>query len=124
MSKKSKLKRAIDDSEREIEALEQKRERSQIAVLRAMISGTKPSPEDEQYFMVFSSLIDEEREHLRQLNAELQQLESESKKKKKKEKKSKGKKAEAQAEPTAETAAPAAEGKENEKASSKKKDKK
>lgn len=83
MSKKSKLKREIEDIEREIEALEQKRERSQIAVMRAMISGTKPSPEDEQYFMVFSSLIDEEREHLRQLNAELQQLEAESKKKKK-----------------------------------------
>ena len=83
MSKKSKIKREMEDIEREIEALEQKRERSQIAVMRAMISGTKASPEDEQYFMAFSALIDEEREHLRQLNAELQQIELESKQKKK-----------------------------------------
>lgn len=74
MSKKSKLKKAIDDSEREIEALEQKRERSQIAVMRAMLTGTKPSPEDEQYFLTFSALIDQERENLRKLYAELNEL--------------------------------------------------
>ena len=74
MSKKSKLKKAIDDSEREIEALEQKRERSQIAVMRSMIDGSKPSPEDLQYFTVFSTLIDNERENLRKLYAELDEL--------------------------------------------------
>lgn len=74
MSKKSQLKKAIDDSEKEIEALERKRERSQIAVMRAMIAGTKPSPEDQQYFTVFSDLIDKEREHLRQLYAELGEI--------------------------------------------------
>lgn len=83
MSKKSQLKRAIEDSEREIEALEQKRERSQIAVMRAMLAGTKPSPEDQQYFMTFSTLIDNEREHLRSLYAELAELEGGKKKKKK-----------------------------------------
>ena len=87
MSKKSQRKKEIDDIEREIEALEQKRERSQIAVMRAMISGTKASAEDEQYFMVFSSLIDEERERLRALNAELQELEKSKKEKKSKENK-------------------------------------
>ena len=75
MSRKSReIKRAIEDSEREIEALEQKRERSQIAVMRAMLAGTKPSPEDEQYFLVFSQLIDDERQHLRSLYAELEEL--------------------------------------------------
>ena len=74
MSKKSKLKKEIDDIEREIEALEQKRERSQIAIMRAMIAGTKPSPEDQQYFDVFSTLIDNEREHLRKLYAELDEM--------------------------------------------------
>ena len=83
MSKKSQLKKAIDDSEREIEALEQKRERSQIAVMRAMLAGTKPSPEDQQYFMTFSQLIDNERENLRRLYAELAELENGKKKKKK-----------------------------------------
>ena len=74
MSRKSKIKKEIDEIEREIEALERKRERSQIAVMRAMIAGTKPSPEDEQYFEVFSSLIDQERENLRRLYAELNEI--------------------------------------------------
>ena len=88
MSKKSKLKREIDDIEREIEALEQKRERSQIAVMRAMLEGKKAAAEDEQYFLVFSQLIDEEREHLRELYAALAELDKGDKaKKEKKEKK-------------------------------------
>ena len=74
MSKKRKLKQAIEDCEREIEEYEHKRERSQIAIMRAMIAGEKPSPDDQQYFTVFSNLIDNEREHLRQLNAELNGL--------------------------------------------------
>ena len=74
MSKKGRIKKAIDDSEREIEALEAKRERSQIAVMRAMLAGTKASPEDEQYFLVFSNLIDQERENLRRLQSELDDL--------------------------------------------------
>lgn len=79
MSKKSQLKKAIDDSEKEIEALEQKRERSQIAVMRAMVSGTQPAPEDMQYFTVFTQLIDNEREHLRSLYAELDGLKKKKK---------------------------------------------
>ena len=80
MSRKSKLKREIEDCEREIEALEQKRERSQVAVMRAWIEGTKPSPEDAQYFSVFSSLIDAQRENLRKLYAELNELSNKKKK--------------------------------------------
>ena len=79
MSKKGQLKRAIQDSEREIEALEMKRERSQMAIMRAMISGQKPSPEDLQYFNVFSTLIDNERENLRSLIAELESLKKKKK---------------------------------------------
>ena len=92
MSKKSKIKREIDDIEREIEALEQKRERSQIAVMRAMLQGVKPNPEDQHYFLTFSTLIDNERENLRRLYVELAELgdkkkkDDESKKKKKKNK--------------------------------------
>ena len=74
MSKKSQLKRAIDDCEREIEAYEHKRERSQTAIMRAMLSGKKPSTEDEQYFTMFSDLIDREREKLRGLRSELDEL--------------------------------------------------
>ena len=74
MSKKSKLKKAIDDCEREMRAYERKIERSQNALVRALLTGTKPSPEDEQYFSVFSNLIDAEREKLRKLYAELNEL--------------------------------------------------
>lgn len=79
MSKKSQLKKAIDDSEKEIEALEQKRERSQVAVMRAMVAGVQPEPEDMQYFTVFSQLIDNERENLRKLYAELNDLKKKKK---------------------------------------------
>ena len=74
MSKKSQLKKAIDECEREIEAYEHKRERSQTALMRAMLAGKKPSPEDEQYFSMFSTLIDEDREKLRKLRSELAEL--------------------------------------------------
>ena len=74
MSKKSQLKKEIAEIEREIAALEQKRSRSQSAILRCMISGTKPKPEEEEYFRVFSDLIDSERERLKQLYAELDEL--------------------------------------------------
>lgn len=74
MSKKSQIKKAMEDCEREIEAYEQKRARSQTAIMRAMLAGTKPSPEDEQYFNVFSNLIDEQRENLRRLSAELEDI--------------------------------------------------
>lgn len=87
MSKKSRLKKAIEDSEREIEALEQKRERSQIAVMRAMLEGTKPSPEDQHYFLTFSTLIDNERENLRRLYMELSGLKDKKKGKDKDEQK-------------------------------------
>lgn len=79
MSKKGQLKRQIADSEREIAALEQKRERSQSALMHAMLMKTKPNPEDERYFKVFSQLIDNEREHLRSLYAELNSLENKKK---------------------------------------------
>lgn len=72
MSKKSQIKRAIEDCELEIRAYEKKRERSQTAIMRAMLTGEKPSPEDEQYFITFSALIDEAREKLRGLYAELE----------------------------------------------------
>lgn len=74
MSKKSELKKAIEESEREIAALEQKLTRSQSSLMRAMITGKKPSKEDEHYFNVLSALIDQEREHLHSLQAELDAL--------------------------------------------------
>lgn len=74
MSKKGELKKAITDSEREIEALEKKRARSQSALLEAVLMNRKPDPTDSEYFRVFTQLIEKERENLRMLIAQLKEL--------------------------------------------------
>ena len=84
MSKKGQLKREIADCEREISALEHKRERSQSALMRAMLAKQKPDPQDEEFFRVFSALIDDTRTRLRALIAELEQLQAPKKGKKNK----------------------------------------
>ena len=76
MSKKSQLKKAIKECELEIKAYESKRERSQTEVVRALLAGKKPAKRDEKYFNTFTDLIDQARERLRQLNAELKALDS------------------------------------------------
>ena len=74
MSRKSDLKKAIAESEQEIESLETKRIRSQSALLEAFLNHTEPNEKDAEYFKVFSSLIELERDNLRKLNAELESL--------------------------------------------------
>lgn len=71
MSKKSDLKKAIQESEEEIESLEKKRARSQSALLQAILNNTKPNDMDVEYFKTFSSLIEVERNNLRKLKEEL-----------------------------------------------------
>lgn len=72
MSKKSDLKRAILESEKEIAELEKKCARSQTALLQAILNNTKIDEQDAQYFRVYTSLIEVERENLRKLKEELQ----------------------------------------------------
>ena len=74
MSRKGQLKKMIADIEKEIEALEKKRARSQSALMTAMLKQEKPDPTDSEYFRVFSTLIDEERENLKKLIAEYKEL--------------------------------------------------
>lgn len=76
MSKKSELKKAIADSEEEIESLEKKRMRSQSALLEAFLNHGTPNDKDAEYFRVFSSLIELERENLRKLREELAELDN------------------------------------------------
>lgn len=80
MSKKSELKKAISDTEKEIEALEKKRARSQSVLLTAVVSKQEPNPTDVEYFRVFTALIDERRQTLRQLMQELDGLSNKKKK--------------------------------------------
>ena len=74
MSKKGDLKKAIEESEREIEALEKKRMRSQSALMEAHINNVAPNASDIEYFKIYSNLIELERKNLRQLNSELNNL--------------------------------------------------
>lgn len=74
MSKKTDLKRAIMESEKELADLERKCSRSQMAVLQAILNSTKVNEEDAQYFRVYTSLMEVERENLRKLKDELKSL--------------------------------------------------
>ena len=74
MSRKSDLEKAINESENEIDLLEQKRIRSMSAFIEALVNHDTPSPEDVEYFKTFSGLIDLERENLRRLNEELDKI--------------------------------------------------
>ena len=74
MSKKSELKKAVEQSREEIEQLERKLGRSQVAIIEAIISQSKPSDKDIEYFRTYAQLIDVERENLKKLNEELRKL--------------------------------------------------
>lgn len=74
MSKKSDLKRAIMESEKEIAELERKCSRSQTALLKSILNNTEISDLDAKYFRIYTSLIEVERENLRKLNDELKDL--------------------------------------------------
>ena len=67
MFRKSKLRRQIKQSKETIAELEQKRSRSQAALVSALLKNETPNDEDVDYFNRFSELIDRERDHLHEL---------------------------------------------------------
>ncbi len=74
MSRKSDILKKIKESEQEIENLEKRRGRSQSALLEAVVIGEKPNETDVEYFKTYTKLIDLERQNLRKLKAELENL--------------------------------------------------
>ena len=74
MSKKSELKKQIEESELEIESLEKKRNRSQSALLQAFMRKEEPIAADKEYYQVYSELIELERQNLQKLKTELNKL--------------------------------------------------
>ena len=74
MSKKSDLKKAILESEKEIDELERKCSRSQTALLKSILNNVEINEQDAQYFRIYTSLIEVERENLRKLKEELNSL--------------------------------------------------
>ncbi|MCI9518011.1 MAG: hypothetical protein HFK08_01990 [Clostridia bacterium] len=79
MAGKSKLKKDIAASREEIEKLERKLGRSQTAIIEAIITQTKPSDADIEYFRTYAQLIDVERENLQKLLAELKTFDKKQK---------------------------------------------
>ncbi len=74
MTKKKELKKAIEETRIEIENLERKLGRSQVAIIEAIITNQKPSDEDVEYFRTFAALIDVERKNLKKLTDEMKTL--------------------------------------------------
>ena len=74
MFEKRKLRKAIAASEATIEELEQKRIRSQSAIIFAIINNTEIPEADKEIFNLNTQLIDLERKQLVALNEELEKL--------------------------------------------------
>lgn len=74
MFKKAKLKSAIKKSKKQLALLEQKRYRSQAALVTAILTQTDPDDTDVDYFNHYTALITEERNNLHKLESELEQL--------------------------------------------------
>lgn len=72
--RKKQIMKEIEKSREEIENLERKLGRSQVAIIEAIITQTKPSNEDIEYFRTYAALIDVERENLKNLTQELNSL--------------------------------------------------
>ena len=70
-----KLKKEIAKSKERIDQIEQKRSRSQAALVDAILRHVEPDDQDVDYFNQFTSQIDEERANLHRLMKELDELE-------------------------------------------------
>ena len=74
MFKKMKLKKEIEQSKQKIAELEQKRARSQAALVEAILLKTEPKDDDVDFFNKFTEQIEEERQHMHDLMKELDEL--------------------------------------------------
>jgi len=75
MFEKMKLKKAINQSKERIADIEQKRTRSQAALVEAILRHTEPDDRDVDFFNQFTAQIDEERANLHRLMQQLEELE-------------------------------------------------
>ncbi len=74
MFKKMSLKRRIDRCKRNIAHLEQKRSRSQAALVEAILTHSVPNDDDVDFFNRFTDLINSERSNMHILMKELEEL--------------------------------------------------
>ena len=74
MFQKITLRKQIKQSKKAIAELEQKRSRSQAALISSILNQTDPKDEEVDYFNHFSEKIDLERQHLQTLTEEYETL--------------------------------------------------
>lgn len=74
MFRKFKLKKEIKGCKKKIALLEQKRSRSQAALVEAILSHTQPNDSDVDYFNLFTGQITKERDRMHELMHELETL--------------------------------------------------
>lgn len=74
MFKKMKLKKEIENCKKGIAELEQKRTRSQAALVEAILMKTEPKDDDVDFFNKFTEQIEAERNRLHELMKELEAL--------------------------------------------------
>ena len=74
MFQKSKLKKAIKNSQKRIALLEQKRARSQAALVEAILRQTDPADDDVEYFNQFTEQIEQERNRMHDMMRLLDEL--------------------------------------------------
>ena len=74
MFEKRKLRKQIRKAKEKICELEQRRSRSQAALVSALLNNEVPRDEDVDYFNHFNGLVDQERDRLHVLMAEYEAL--------------------------------------------------
>ena len=74
MFEKRKIRKEIEKSKKIIEMLEQKRTRSQAALVEAILRHTDPDDRDVDFFNQFTDQIEAERTHLHSLMSKLDEL--------------------------------------------------
>lgn len=75
MFEKKKLKKAIEKSKEKIAEIEQRRSRSQAALVDAILRHVDPDDADVDYFNQFTAQMEDERANLHRLMKELEELE-------------------------------------------------
>lgn len=74
MFKKIGLKKEINECKKQINELESKRARSQAALVQALLNQEHPDDDDVEYFNKFTQQIDELRDKMHGLMAQLSSL--------------------------------------------------
>lgn len=74
MFEKKKLEKKLSALKKEIETIDNKRSRSQAALVEAILTHSTPDDEDVEYFNRYTSQIDELRNEMHEVKSQLEAL--------------------------------------------------